>query len=360
MNSLIREFVLAFEEISKVLSIPCIIFGALNCFFGYKIFRVMCGIKGFFAGAILGTIFGLFSMNSGITVLCALIGGIIGAVLAYAAYLLVVFLSCFGTGVLLGTVLMISSGNYSGIVIGAVMCGLLIGVLGVLLTKTMITLQTTIEGALWIGIGFSLLTYNVSVALFVMVLFFGLGLVIQSRNGGEKVTINPPQADNGKIIVPEVIEPVPQETTQSVPQEAVQSAPQESVQSVPQDATQSVVQGVIQSVTQKVQSMQQESAQSEPRDMKKEIQDMAQNARRVAQEKASTLWEMLKMAKDGSGKYIDIGVELGKKAETNIERGILFLQKNIEKIWDYFENNKKLFFPIMCVALVVVSVIALR
>lgn len=313
MNSLIREFVLAFEEISKVLSIPCIIFGALNCFFGYKIFRVMCGIKGFFAGAILGAIFGLFSMDSGITVLCALIGGIIGAVLAYAAYLLVVFLSCFGTGVLLGTVLMISSGNYSGIVIGAVMCGLLIGVLGVLLTKTMITLQTTIEGALWIGIGFSLLTYNVSVALFVMVLFFGLGLVIQSRNGGEKVTIHTPKADNGKIIVPEVIEPVPQETVQS-----------------------------------------------EPRDMKKEIQDMAQNARRVAQEKASTLWEMLKMAKDGSGKYIDIGVELGKKAETNIERGILFLQKNIEKIWDYFENNKKLFFPIMCVALVVVSVIALR
>ncbi|MBD5522778.1 MAG: TMEM198/TM7SF3 family protein [Lachnospiraceae bacterium] len=335
MDSLIRELVSMFREISNVLSIPCIIFGALNCFFGYKIFKIMCGIKGFFTGAILGMIIGLFSLNGGVTVLCALIGGIIGAVLAYAAYLLSVFLSCFGTGVLLGTVLMIASGNSSGVVLGAVMCGLLFGVLGVLLTKTLITLQTAIEGALWIGIGFSLLTYNVTFALAVMVVFCVLGLVIQSRNGGGKATVLPSQADQGNIIVPETSAPVPQE------------------------AAQSVVQGVIQNVAQEIQSTLQEAAQREPHDRKKDIQDMAQNTQRVVKETASTLWEMLKMAKDGRGKFIDIAAAQEKKAEAKIEKGILRLQKNIENVWDYFENNKKAFFPMMCVMLVVASVIAI-
>lgn len=347
MNSIIMELVSAFRGISNVLSIPCIIIGALICFFGYKIFRIMCGVKGFFAGAILGAILGLLSQDGGTTVICALIGGIIGAVLAYAAYLISVFLSCFVTGVLLGTVLMIASRNYSGIVLGAVMCGLLFGVLGVLLTKTLIILQTAIEGALWIGIGFSLLTYNVVVAMGAIVVFFVLGLVIQSRNGGGKATDLPPQAGQENIIVPETIAPVPQETAQSV------------VQGATQNVTQSVVQGVIQNVAQKVQSTPQEVAQSEPRDIKKDIQDMAQNAQRVTRETASKLWEMLKTAKDGSGKFIDIAAEQGKKAEAMIEKGILLLQKNIENVWGYFENNKKLFFPIMCVALVVSSVIAI-
>lgn len=359
MNSMIMELVSAFRGISNVLSIPCIIIGALICFFGYKIFRIMCGVKGFFAGAILGAILGLLSQDGGTTVICALIGGIIGAVLAYAAYLISVFLSCFVTGVLLGTVLMIASRNYSGIVLGAVMCGLLFGVLGVLLTKTLIILQTAIEGALWIGIGFSLLTYNVVVAMGAIVVFFVLGLVIQSRNGGGKATDLPPQAGQENIIVPETIAPVPQETAQSVVQGATQNVTQSVVQGATQNVTQSVVQGVIQNVAQKVQSTPQEVTQSEPHDIKKDIQDMAQNAQRVTRETASTLWKMLKTAKDGSGKFIDIAAEQGKKAEAMIEKGILLLQKSVENIWGYFENNKKLFFPIMCVALVVASVIAI-
>lgn len=342
MNIWITELMSVFWDSFKVLSVPFIVIGVLNCFFGYKIFRIVCAINGFLVGAIPGAIIGLFAgfidgkASGEAIVIFALIGGIIGAVLAYAVQLIAVFFSCFGTGVLIGAILMILSKNYSGIFQSAMIWGLLFGVLGVLLAKTMVILQTTIIGTLQIGMGFFMFTHSGLSAGAAIILFFVLGLVVQFRNSGQKATACLSQAGEGAVTASEVTRvsaPVSQGTEQSVPQETGQSVLRETEQGTVQGAGQS------------------ERSNRE--------QEMAQKARQVMQETKSTLQVTLKKAKEDSGKYIDIATEHGKKAETKIEEGIFLLQKILENIWEYFENNKKSLFPIMCAALVVASVMAL-
>ncbi len=61
--------------------------GALACFAGYRLFRFVLGLYGFYLGAMIATT-SLGESGTWALVIAVLVGGIVGAVLMYAAYFL--------------------------------------------------------------------------------------------------------------------------------------------------------------------------------------------------------------------------------------------------------------------------------
>jgi hypothetical protein len=62
--------------------------GLLSCFGGYRLFRVVLGLFGFYAGALITSQFMDVSANTWALLLAALVGGLVGAGLMVAAYFL--------------------------------------------------------------------------------------------------------------------------------------------------------------------------------------------------------------------------------------------------------------------------------
>ena len=74
------------------ITILSIAYGVLNCFFGYKIFKIVLGIVGFITGGLAAAGVAMAATKEpGIAVLAGLVGGAIGAVLMVALYFLGVF-----------------------------------------------------------------------------------------------------------------------------------------------------------------------------------------------------------------------------------------------------------------------------
>ena len=78
--------------------------GALVCFFGYRLFKVVLGLTGFAAGAVAGAGFAtlLTSGTQTIVLVFAVIGGVIGAVILVWAYYVGMFVVGAAGGALIG------------------------------------------------------------------------------------------------------------------------------------------------------------------------------------------------------------------------------------------------------------------
>jgi hypothetical protein len=76
-----------------------IIGGALSCFAGYRLFRLVLGINGFILGALMASSM-IGAHNAFVLALAALAGGLIGAVVLVAGYFFGVGLLGAGLGVL--------------------------------------------------------------------------------------------------------------------------------------------------------------------------------------------------------------------------------------------------------------------
>jgi hypothetical protein len=84
-------------------AIALVLGGALTCFAGYRLFRVVLGIYGFVLGAMIAS--STVGVNStGAMVAAALIGGLVGAVVLMLAYFVGIALVGAGLGALLANV----------------------------------------------------------------------------------------------------------------------------------------------------------------------------------------------------------------------------------------------------------------
>ncbi len=130
-------------------------FGLVDCFFGYRIFRLVLSIIGFIIGASIGL--ALTAESAQLTqILVALVGGLIGAVLMNALYFLGVVIAGALLGALAVNLLLAALGvepNAVFLVIGAVIGG----VVALVLNKLTIILSTAFSGAAGIIYGLSLL-----------------------------------------------------------------------------------------------------------------------------------------------------------------------------------------------------------
>ena len=80
-------------ESQRAFAIFSIIGGAIICFWGYRLFKVVLGIAGFIAGAALFYHFGAqYTAKMIVLVILAIFGGLIGASLSMAFYYVGLFL----------------------------------------------------------------------------------------------------------------------------------------------------------------------------------------------------------------------------------------------------------------------------
>ena len=165
-------------EYMTVLTLISVIISALQCYFGYKIFKIWCAIFGFFAGfgvgiAAIGTATG--SMEG------AVLGGLVVAVLcAYFAvklYFIGVFLY---VGFLGFVVIFILSNSMAA----SVIIGIIAGIAGAYFGRLVIIISSAVTGGYGLGTGLCFLIGidSTAVELILSILFIASGLYVQFKN----------------------------------------------------------------------------------------------------------------------------------------------------------------------------------
>lgn len=146
------------QDLSNVIVGLSILIGAIQCFFGYRIFKFILGLTGFLVGGILaGTIGYAISQEESIALLAGLVGGVIGATLLVALYLVGVFLIGAILGGILGTVLFaVAESNPEPAVL--LLLAVIAGTIALIFQKFMIIVSTGFGGAWSIVAGIACLT----------------------------------------------------------------------------------------------------------------------------------------------------------------------------------------------------------
>ena len=183
-----KELEQLLQEAQGLLVCIALIAGGLQCFFGYKLFRVVTAIVGFIVGGVIGALLG-FSMTgeeSG-AFLGLLVLGILGALLAYSLYQLGVFVICFGAGAIVGMMLSMMMSDRIEPTLVAI-CGLILGIVGVILTKPLIILSTGVGGGMSMGFALSTLIGEVPAGVILGIILSAIGVFVQfyleKENGG--------------------------------------------------------------------------------------------------------------------------------------------------------------------------------
>lgn len=134
-------------ELYVWISIGAIIWGLLDCFFGYRIFRVTLGVIGGVFGVIFGQAAGVaLGFGIGGQIVGMVLGGLLGAGLAFLLYTGAVFVAGFGFGSTLG-ILLLSHYNQMVALVSGVVLGIIGGFLAVGLQRVLIILSTSLLGA---------------------------------------------------------------------------------------------------------------------------------------------------------------------------------------------------------------------
>lgn len=129
------------------ISVATIAWGVLDCFFGYRVFKITLALLGGLLGATGGHAAAL-AMNLGpLGLTIALIaGGVLGALLAFLLYIGAVFIAGFGFGATLGILLLANVHQMVALLSGCVL-GIVGGFLAVKLQRVLIVLSTGLLGA---------------------------------------------------------------------------------------------------------------------------------------------------------------------------------------------------------------------
>jgi len=128
-----------------------IIFGLINCFYGYRIFKVLLGIWGFVGGFGIGVHVGQLFLDAFIwQVIIGLLSAVIGVFLVRALFYLGVFLFGIGFGYILALAVMYEWPELPRIPSIILFC-LLGGISAILVTKSLLIIGTGSSGA-WLTI----------------------------------------------------------------------------------------------------------------------------------------------------------------------------------------------------------------
>lgn len=136
------------REYIDLIVIGSIAIGALGCFFGYRIFKLILGILGFVLGAILAAWIAnnILDGSQTIVVIAALAGGIICAVLMTFLYFIGIFVLGAILGGLLGTLIGTALEGYLQIIIQLILA-VIGGVIALIFQKFMIIIATSLSGS---------------------------------------------------------------------------------------------------------------------------------------------------------------------------------------------------------------------
>lgn len=148
LAQVVREATQLTPHSLTILGIVSLLVGLANCFFGFRIFRVILAIWGFLVGAALGGALGASANHGGSAgfVVGFILGGLLLAALAYGLYLVGVFLMGATIGAAAAAAISSSLGHQTEpvIVLGV---AVLVGIAAVILQKPLIIMMTAFGGA---------------------------------------------------------------------------------------------------------------------------------------------------------------------------------------------------------------------
>lgn len=172
------------KEISSflaVLGLPSLIWGAFNCYFGFKIFKFILALNCGFMVAFVGIILGLILESSSVVVIGAILGFILGVHYGFKFYKFMVSINfSFTVGAIFGGI--------SAVVTESMETGMFILIIVSIATYFVVykiydilaILYTAISGALSIGIGLTLASQSIELGI-ISVLFCSItGFMFQS------------------------------------------------------------------------------------------------------------------------------------------------------------------------------------
>lgn len=179
-----------FARISAFLLIIPVIFGLLNCFFGYRLFKIWMALCGFLLGAIAAAVV-VYRFTDEIWVRAAAILGaaVICALISYQVYLIGAFFIGWAM-TFFSLYHLISSFEVEGktaqsLLLFSIIIGLIVAILIVKFSKPMIILFTGISGAMSAGGSIAQLV-NVTDAALV----FAIGAVLAVAGILVQITMN--------------------------------------------------------------------------------------------------------------------------------------------------------------------------
>lgn len=149
------------DEIYPWLTVGVIAWGVLDCFMGYRVFKLTLAVLGAFTGAIFGQAAGLaLDLGTAGEIGGLIVGALLGGFLIYMLYLAAVFMAGFGFGATLGLLLL---ANYNHMV--ALLTGCLLGVVGgiaaVKIQEIVLILATALLGAFWTLVALMYFTHKI-------------------------------------------------------------------------------------------------------------------------------------------------------------------------------------------------------
>ena len=132
-------------------AIVLLIGGAIACFFGYRLFRIVLAIFGFIIGALAASsIFGM--TDTGPMLLAAAVGGLIGAAILFLAYFVGVAMVGAGLGAVVANVVF-SAGDRDPGVLAVVLLAIAGAVCSMYLQRYFIIVGTAFGGAWTLIVG---------------------------------------------------------------------------------------------------------------------------------------------------------------------------------------------------------------
>ena len=128
-------------------TLTLVVGGAVSCFAGYRLFRVVLAIYGFILGALIAS--QMMSANStAAMILGALVGGLIGAAVLTLAYFVGIALVGAGLGALVAHVMWQSSGTGDPPALAVIVLAIL-GAVGAMLLQRYVIIVATAFGGAW-------------------------------------------------------------------------------------------------------------------------------------------------------------------------------------------------------------------
>lgn len=182
------------EKIGVIFMLATIVIGIVQCFWGYKLYRITVAISGFITGSTVGGALGLVmaigmdadSIKGAITlvVISMLVVGIIGAAIAYNFELIGAFLVGFSGVYVVALILslvskiMANNDNIASSFFTAAIPAVIVGILVVKFWKPIVIIYTGLSGALCIAIG-----TGIGMFAFIICSIGGIWYQIKSNNG---------------------------------------------------------------------------------------------------------------------------------------------------------------------------------
>jgi len=135
------------EQLYVWMSVGAIAWGLLDCFFGYRVFKITLAVVGGLLGLLLAQAASTaLRFGAGTEVIVMIVGGLLGASVAFLLYKGAVFVAGFGFGATLGVLLLTHYNDMVALMSGVVL-GIVGGFLAVKLQRVLIILSTALLGS---------------------------------------------------------------------------------------------------------------------------------------------------------------------------------------------------------------------